>query len=479
MRRRRSILVLVFAVALGAIAAGLVWGYMQQVQQEAQRAAQTGTGQAQAAPGVPVVIASQDIPTRTMITSAMVTVSQVPATAKQPNAFSEVKDVDGKVTRLPISASQQVIPNMFAIAREEAGLAFAIPPSKRAVSITTSEVIGAGGMVISGDHVDVIGIFSKDTMGKDEAAMILQNVEVLAVAQSIEGELPPEQPKGPAQQAGDQLKAPQPTPTVVVPAVAQPQAKTVTLAVSPEEAQRLVLAESHGSLRLALRPAKDSTIINMPPSLLSSIQAPLNPAEGMITGVEISPTNARVGDTMTVKITVKNTSNGILRTQGPGPEFAYVQGQTFQSQNFPSQDGAWRVGINMDTQVPVIFPYRWGFGGDLPPGASTTVTGTMKLTYDLKSVNFWAGLIKEPASVVQDNVGMTLVTVVPSDVAVVSVDAANVRSGPSLDSSVIAQVKYGTQMPIIGHQADWYRVKLPDGREGYVAAGWIIAPPGN
>ena len=44
---------------------------------------------------------------------------------------------------------------------------------------------------------------------------------------------------------------------------------------------------------------------------------------------------------------------------------------------------------------------------------------------------------------------------------------------------VIAQVEYGTQMPIIGQQADWYRVKLSDGREGYVAAGWIVAPRGQ
>jgi pilus assembly protein CpaB len=477
--KRRSGLVLVFAVALGVIAAVLVWGYMQQVQEEADRVVQSGIGKPEAAPSVPVIVAAQDIPTRTKITASMVALRQMPATAKQPEAYAAEKDVDGKVTRLPISAGQQVIPNMFAIAREEAGLAFAIPPSKRAVSITTSEVIGSGGLVIPGDFVDVIGVFDKDTMGKDQAAIILQNMEVLAVAQSIEGEVPPAPEKGPAQQVGDQLKAPQPTPTPVVPAKAQPQAKTVTLAVSPEEAQRLVLAEARGTLRLALRPAKDATTVNLPPALLSSIQAPLNPAEGMITGVDISPTNARVGDTMTVRITVKNTSNGVLKSQGPGPEFAYVQGQTFQSQNFPSQDGSWRVGINLDSQVPVLFPYRWGFGGDLPPGASTTVTGTIKLTYDLKAVNFWAGLIKEPANFVQNNVGTTLVTIVPSDVAVVSVDAANVRSGPSVDSSVIAQMPYGTQMPILGHQADWYRVKLADGREGYVAAGWIIAPPGQ
>jgi N-acetylmuramoyl-L-alanine amidase len=64
------------------------------------------------------------------------------------------------------------------------------------------------------------------------------------------------------------------------------------------------------------------------------------------------------------------------------------------------------------------------------------------------------------------------------NVAVVSVDAANVRSGPDISSSVIDQLKYGTQVPIVGQQQDWFKVKLPDGREGFVAAGWIIAPTG-
>ena len=74
----------------------------------------------------------------------------------------------------------------------------------------------------------------------------------------------------------------------------------------------------------------------------------------------------------------------------------------------------------------------------------------------------------------QNNVGTTLVTVVPTNVAVIAVDVANVRSGPTIDASVIAQVKYGTELPILGQDKDWYKVKLPDGKEGWVAAGWIV-----
>ena len=69
---------------------------------------------------------------------------------------------------------------------------------------------------------------------------------------------------------------------------------------------------------------------------------------------------------------------------------------------------------------------------------------------------------------------MTLVTSLPENLAIVAVDSANVRSGPSISASVIDQVRYGTELQIIGQSADWFKIKLPDQREGWVAAGWIV-----
>ncbi|MBV9544641.1 MAG: SH3 domain-containing protein [Chloroflexi bacterium] len=58
--------------------------------------------------------------------------------------------------------------------------------------------------------------------------------------------------------------------------------------------------------------------------------------------------------------------------------------------------------------------------------------------------------------------------------ATVAVDAANVRSSPSLVASVIDQVKSGTELHIIQQSADWVNIQLPDSREGWLAAGWIV-----
>ena len=58
--------------------------------------------------------------------------------------------------------------------------------------------------------------------------------------------------------------------------------------------------------------------------------------------------------------------------------------------------------------------------------------------------------------------------------ATVAVDVANVRSSPSIAAGVLEQVKYGTELQIIGQNADWFQVKLPDQSVGWVAAGWIV-----
>jgi hypothetical protein len=248
----------------------------------------------------------------------------------------------------------------------------------------------------------------------------------------------------------------------------------VTLAVDPEAAERLALAEDYGHLRYIVRPGSERTQSAVMPADLSTLASPIQVAAGQIIATEISPANVKVGDTLDVSITVRNTSDKPLQTMGPEPGYTYVQGQTYFTQQFASDPGKWRVALGTAGLDSTELPYRWGLGGDLAPGATTTVTGHVKITQDFKATNFWAALVNEPSTVVQTGVGMTLVTSLPQNLAIVAVDAANVRSSPSIASSVLDQVKYGTELQIIGQSADWFKVKLPDQREGWVAAGWIV-----
>ena len=461
--KRGSSKILILALVLGAIAA--TWSY-RLIQEKGK----------EPAPMARVVVATQDIPARTKLTSTMLKDQEMPVSAKHPEALSTLKQAEGQVTRLPITKGEQVLVTKFAVAREESGLSFIIPPSKRAVAVTTSEVIGAGGLTLPGDRVDVIAVFDAKAMGKDMAAIILQDVEVLAVAQKLQGEVPE---KGPMDKAGEMVNGKAETASTAPKSDPKPQpaAKSITLSVTPEEAQRLFLAEAYGKIRLALRPSMERTRVDLQEATLASVRAPLRQGAAQITAASISPVNLNAGEAMKVEITVKNISNATIRSQGPEPGYTYIQGQTFQSQNFASQTGAWRVGVNLSGQRPVEYPYRWGLGGDLPAGASTTVTGYVKFTSAITSTDFWTGLIEEPANVTHDNVGLVAVTVTAPDMVMITVDSADVRAGPNLSSPIVGQASFGTQLKLIGQEADWYKVQVPDsGLLGYVAAGWVASP---
>ncbi|MDF2679927.1 MAG: N-acetylmuramoyl-L-alanine amidase [Brevibacillus sp.] len=55
----------------------------------------------------------------------------------------------------------------------------------------------------------------------------------------------------------------------------------------------------------------------------------------------------------------------------------------------------------------------------------------------------------------------------------VSVDKLNVRSGPSLQDTVITTLPMKTVLPVITTKNDWIQVKLPNGQSGWVA-NWLV-----
>lgn len=493
---RNSRVQFILAIGLGLIAAFLVWNYSIQLQDQVRVARQQQAAPTQVIPMTDVVVAVQDIPSRTTLTSDLVKVIQVPVQAKLPLALTNVDDAAGKVAEVPISAGEQILPIKFALDQGNTTFANGIPAGRRAVAFTISEIIGVGGLVVPGDHVDVIVTYEIPG-GISRATTLLQNVEILALSQAFDRELPP------AAVTPNLTKSVTGTPVVGTPGpslqktLQHPDAHTVTLSLTSEEAERLILAEEHGAVRLALRRVGDNSVGNIPDVLVTTIPAtprveitvtgtpqlnvtPVSTASPLqITDISISPTNLHPGDILKVQVTVKNISDQIVQSQGPDPQYTYVQGQTFFSQNFPSVQGKYRVGLTFDGHAAAPFPYRWGLGGDLQPGASTTIVGLVKMTYDVSTTTFWAGILQEPEKVVLDQQGQTLVTVLPANVAVVVVHDVHVRSGPDTASSIVDTIDYGAQVPILGQVNDWYRIKLPDGRVGYVAAGWIVAVSGS
>ncbi len=260
--------VLLLALFLGLISAVLVYVYLSQAEGEETAASDTTK---------PVVVATEDMSARVRITAEMVEVKSLAENAVHPDAFSSTDQLIGMVTRLPITEGEQILSSkVAATAREvpwaggeELPLSYVVPPDQRALSVQVSEVTGAGGLILPGDFVDVIGVFDVTFYGIKEddptssedfddyvAVTVLQNVQVLAVAQEVAEALPEEGDDGTTGEGSQ--------PVLPNPADPNPDATNVTLAVTPAEAQKLALAEEMGVLKLSLRPVGETDESTVP-----------------------------------------------------------------------------------------------------------------------------------------------------------------------------------------------------------------------
>lgn len=227
---------------------------------------------------VPVVVAKADVPARTALTQEMLDVKLLPPDAISPLAFTNVSTTVGQVTRFPLTTGEQVLTSKVVNVNRgiSRSLSFVIPEGKRGFAITASSVQNAGGLLLPGDYVDIIVMhdvqFGENTEGSYLVQTLMQNVEILAVAQTVVDvvEVPVEAEAAEGGAATTQGAAPAAEGDPVdgstqrvrnTEAAANPEAATVTVAVTPEEAELLYLAEANGRIRLALRPFGDDETI--------------------------------------------------------------------------------------------------------------------------------------------------------------------------------------------------------------------------
>ena len=152
-----------------------------------------------------------------------------------------------------------------------------------------------------------------------------------------------------------------------------------------------------------------------------------SPNSVTINNVAFAPTSIGVGDLLNVSITVHNGTNETLATQGPNPGFIYDEGDTFRSRGFTETYGSFRVGIDFDGNTEIDHPYRWGLGTPLAPGQTATITGAIRLPSS-RTINYWAGLVREGIVWAQDRQGMQTIEVHP----VGTVSITNVTLTPTI-----------------------------------------------
>jgi len=152
-----------------------------------------------------------------------------PADAVPPGAFQTMDDVlseeGGRVALRAIEMNEPLLTSKVSGKGGRLSLSGLIEGEMRAATIRVNDIVGVGGFVLPGDRVDVMITRNMQNASKRTINdVILQNVRVLGIDQD-------------ANEAKDQ-------PSV---------ARSVTLEVTPRQAQKLHLAQQVGTLGLALR----------------------------------------------------------------------------------------------------------------------------------------------------------------------------------------------------------------------------------
>lgn len=175
----------------------------------------------------PVVVALRDLPEGATIDQASVVANQWPLPTIPAGAFASADSVVGRVTRVPVYKGEPIVPGRLAPAGTGPGLEVKIAPGKRAMALRINDVAGISGFIQPNSRVDVMVTLQAQSGEQKQqvAKLFMENMRVLSVGHEVQRDAD-----------GKPINA-----------------TTATLEVTPEEAERLAVAGSQGSIQLVLR----------------------------------------------------------------------------------------------------------------------------------------------------------------------------------------------------------------------------------
>lgn len=221
MRNTRALLMIVISIALALAAVLLASRWVMQ---------QTTVATTQ------VVVASKDIDLGTKLSPDMLGLRDWPSGSVPQGSFEDMgvllkdpKTQNARVLRATLQQGEPILESKLAPVGTQGGLSAVISEGKRAITVRVNDVIGVAGFALPGNYVDIL-VNTVDENARSQgpektiSKIVLERILVLAIAQEV---------------SRDETK-----PKVV---------NAVTLEVTPEEAEKIDLARSVGSLSLVLR----------------------------------------------------------------------------------------------------------------------------------------------------------------------------------------------------------------------------------
>ena len=180
----------------------------------------------------PVLVVVRDLEAGTRLESDMLEVARWPRGATLSPPLRHVDQALGRVVTARLLRGEPLLPARLAPEGEKGGLSAVLQAGQRAVTVKVNEIVGVAGFALPGNHVDVM-VHTTDSQNQPVSRIVLERIQVLAVAQDV---------------------APQENKPRVV--------NAVTLLVTPEQAERMDLARSVGTLSLVLRNQLDTAAVS-------------------------------------------------------------------------------------------------------------------------------------------------------------------------------------------------------------------------
>jgi pilus assembly protein CpaB len=215
--RKSSVIILVVAILMGGSAAYLTRSWLKD-QVRASAALQ---------PAGTIVVAAESLAYGTIVTPDSVVEIPWFSNSLPEGAFAVKDDLlnsGRRVVLSPLKRGEAVLRSKITGPGQRASLASLLDEGKRAVTVSVDDVRGVAGFVLPGDFVDIVVIADDgSTKRQSYSDILLEHIKVLAIDQvASEGEGQP---------------------TV---------AKAVTVEVTKEQAQKILLATNIGKLSLIL-----------------------------------------------------------------------------------------------------------------------------------------------------------------------------------------------------------------------------------
>jgi pilus assembly protein CpaB len=192
------------------------------------------------------IAAMRDLPAGTRLKKTDLKLVKVTEKDMPRTAVTDMNQLIDRALLYPLNSNELISSTKVTGLSSAEGLAAIIEPGKRAISVTVSDVSGAGGLVQPRSHVDVL--FTKTgSMKEAVTSTILQDIVVLSVGRLTE--------------AGQTID----------PRATRPQNQAATLLVTPEQAQKIELAKNQGKISLALRNPMDKAVTDEDPATAYSL----------------------------------------------------------------------------------------------------------------------------------------------------------------------------------------------------------------